>query len=167
MKPRSEMRYLEINDIDHELAKLLYDESTKRAVQHDDFDYKISTELMKFLFTANAGAAVGLFLELKSAPKITYLIGFLVFCLGAGFVGLSNYLSSIWGVNLVEGWTKDHNAFFSNEITLGTLNANNRKRHASKTKQYARRSLTWAFMCLITGALISAIPFYVACFGKK
>ena len=132
----------------------------ERAVALDDLAYKTSCELTKYLFTANTGAAAGVFLLLNSAARQSWhLAAFFIFCGGAFFVGVAYLAMASWSRELSEGWSADLNAWGRNEITISTVDARNRQRQGSRKKMIVRWGLTVSFALLILGGLAAAVPF--------
>lgn len=118
-------------------------------------------ELSKYLFTANTGAAAGLFLLLRTSPDgRSYFHAFCLFCIGTFFVGVSHFFAADWGHTLAEGWTKDFNRLMRSEITLGQLDAGHRARCESLKYRLVRLGLWLSFACLLAGGVTAAKPFW-------
>ena len=137
-------------DLTPEHVDHFYKILAKRADYFDDLAYRTYIELSKYLFAANTGAAAGLFLVLRSPEwQRWHLIAFFLFCGGTFFVGFSYLVLASWSADLMDGWSRDMNAWGRNEITVRGMDANNRVRH----KCWKKYSRGWGFgfrsVCLL------------------
>lgn len=118
--------------------------------------------LSKYLFTANTGAAAGMFVLLQSAKEFqkSYLVAFLFFCFGAFWVGVSFLFLLLWIDDMTDGYSADVDAWGRGDITVEQIDAKNHKRFTSWKRAFGRFSLFISFLLLITGGIVAAIPFY-------
>lgn len=147
-------------------AEKLWKDMTSQEVDHffkvcaaradylSDLAYKTMTELTKYLFAANTGAAAGVFLLLKSSPgRSWYLVSFFTFCVGTFCVGVSYFILASWCRQVAEGWAESLNAWGRNEMTVADMDAKNRTQHNSWKKTAVRVGLVMSFVLLMLGGL--------------
>lgn len=148
-------------DLTPEQLNHFYPLLAKRGTSLGEGAHAWRLELAKYLFTANTGAAAGLFLLLRTSPVgQSYLLAFYLFCAGTFFVGLSHFFAAAWSHEMARGWQRDCNRLMRSEITLGELDSRYDARSNSKKFWLARTGLWLSFVFLMAGGLTAAKPFW-------
>jgi hypothetical protein len=145
-------RELSQPEVDH-----FYPIISQRAERYAERAFLAQWDLAKYLFTANTGAAAGLFLLSKSAPDHRYLIAFFLFCGGTFWVGLAYFIFANWMHGVAEGWAQDFN---SRGLSVKEADARNAKRHKSPWFAAPRWCLALSFTFLIAGGVLAACVFW-------
>lgn len=145
-------RELSQSEVDH-----FYPIVTRRAEHYTELAYSAQWDFAKYLFTANTGAATGLFFLSRSALDRRYLMAFCLFCVGAFCVGLAYFIFSNWTRTIAEGWAQDFN---SREISVKEADARNAERLKSFKFGLARKCLALSFLFLISGGMLAAWVFW-------
>jgi hypothetical protein len=139
----------------------LFKLSVERIKSLSDFAYNTHSELTKYLFAANTGAAAGMFLLLKDQHgERLHLIAFYLFIAGSFFVGLAHLFCAWWADQMSRGAAADLNAWGRDEITMREADALNRARYHSKKKRVIGAGLWLSFFLLVAGGLTAAVPFW-------
>jgi hypothetical protein len=128
-----------------------------RAQSWGDFCIKSWSDLANFLSTANAGAAAGIFLLLKSSPdQRGYLLTFFIFCAGTFFVGVARLVLNSWAQSVAEGFGRDVDAWGRSEMTVKIIDRNHIARLCSRKRMWVKIGIYSSFTLLIVGGIVAA-----------
>ena len=121
-----------------------------------------SWELAKFLFAANAGAAAGMFLMVRSEKGDPFLLAaFFMFCFGVFAVGVA-YFAGAWGFNLAaNNLEKNIHKVIKDELGHSEMMSQVQRQSRGWISQIVPLFGTLSFLSLCIGGLVAIKPFLV------
>jgi hypothetical protein len=117
-------------------------------------------ELAKYLFTANAGAAAGVFVLVRDRASDGSLVpAFFCFCLGVVSVGLAYFFGAVGFSTTAKGFEADVLKVFDGKMSLTDMSESQKQR----VRGFASRLVPFfgliSFLCLLGGGGLSIRPF--------
>ena len=117
-------------------------------------------ELAKFLFTANTGAAAGMFILVRGSHGNGYLIGaFFTFCIGVFFVGTAYFLGAVLFAEIALKYEEGVRQVVQGNLLPLAFIQSHREIVRGRKSQLIPIFGTLSFLCLLIGGVIAVKPF--------